>query len=139
MFGPYRLIKENAPRLHGRCTPCLSDELLCAPKQWRHYHSPDNLFRDKWHLSDKDVEGMNLECCANLKESHQLEEMTADGMAVDGNYMVACIARNEYQQGCKFCTLRDGYGLSEATGGPMSAAIFATGLGAIPPHRGKQD
>ena len=49
--------------------------------------------------------------------------MTADGMAVDGYYVVAGIAPHEYKRGWKFFTLWDGYGLSEAASEPMSAFI----------------
>ena len=52
---------------------------------------------------------------ASPEEADELEEMTADEMAVDGYYVVAGIARHEYKQGWKFLTLWDGYGLSEAT------------------------
>ena len=48
-------------------------------------------------------------------------------MAVDGYYVVAGIARHEYKQGCKFLTLCDGFGLSEATREPMSAFIQPDG------------
>ena len=42
-FGPYRIIRIDGSRIHVRCSPRLGGELLCAPKQLRHYHSPDNL------------------------------------------------------------------------------------------------
>ena len=35
-----------------RCSPRLGGELLCAPKLFRHYHSPDDLSSDDWGLSD---------------------------------------------------------------------------------------
>ena len=53
--------------------------------------------------------------------------MTADGMAVDGYYVVSGIARHGYKQGWKFLTLWEGYGLSEATWEPMSAFIQPDG------------
>ena len=97
--------------------------LLCAPKQLRHYHSPDNLSWDEWRLSDREVERIDLENAASPEEADQLEEMTADEMAVDGYYVVAGNARHEYKQGWKFLTLWDGYGLCEAIREPMSAFI----------------
>ena len=56
-----------------------------------------------------------------------MEEMTADEMAVDGYYVVAGIARHEYQQDWKILILWDGYGLSEAMSEPMSAFIQPDG------------
>ena len=126
-FGPYRIITIDGSRIHVRCSPCLGGELLCAPKQLRHYHSPDNLSSDEWRLSDSEVERIDLENAASPEEADELEEMTADEMAVDGYYVVAGIARHEYKQGWKFLTLWAGYGLSEATSEPMSAFIQPDG------------
>ena len=42
-FGPYRIIRIDGSRIHVTCSPLLGGELLCAPKQLRHYHSPDEL------------------------------------------------------------------------------------------------
>ena len=77
------------------CSPRLGGELLCAPKQLRHYHSPDELSWDKWGLSDREVERIDLQNAANPEEEDELEEMTADEMAVEGYYVVASIARHE--------------------------------------------
>ena len=101
-----------------RWTPRLGGELLCAPTQLRHYYSPDDLSLDEWRLTDKEVERINLENAGTTKEAHELEEMIADEMAVDGYYVVAGNARHKYKQGWKFLTLWDGYGLSEATWNP---------------------
>ena len=43
-FGPCRIIRIDGSRIHVRCSPRLGGELLCAPKQLRHYHPPDDLF-----------------------------------------------------------------------------------------------
>ena len=126
-FGPYRIIKKDGSRIHLRCSPRLGGELMCAPKQLRHYHSPDDLSWDDWRLSDREVQRIDLENAADAQEGDELEEMTADEMAVDGYYVVAGIARREYKQGWKFLTLLDGYGLSEATWEPMSAFIQSDG------------
>ena len=106
-----------------RCSARLGGLLLCAPKQLRHYHSPDHLFWDEWHLSNREVERIDLDKAANPEEADELEEMTADEMAVAGYYVVAGIALHEYKQGWKSLTLLDGYGLSEAAWEPMSAFI----------------
>ena len=126
-FGPYRIIRIDGSRIHIRCSPRLGGELLCAPKLLRHYHSPDDLSWDEWRLSDSEIERIDLENAASPEEADELEEMTADEMAVDGYYVVAGIARHEYKQGWKFLTLWDGYGLSEATWEPMSAFIQPDG------------
>ena len=126
-FGPYRIIRIDGSRIHVRCSPRPGGELLCAPKQLRHYHSPDKLSSDDWRLSDSEVERIDLENAASPEEADELEEMTAKEMAVDGYYVVAGIARHEYKQGWKFLTLWDGYGLSEATWEPMSAFIQPDG------------
>ena len=126
-FGPYRIIRIEGSRIHVRCSPRLGGELLCAPKQLRHYHSPDGLSWDEWRLGDSEVERIDLENAASPEEADVLEEMTADEMAVDGYYVVAGIARHEYKQAWKFLTLWDGYGLSEATWDPMSACIQPDG------------
>ena len=109
-----------------RCGPLLGGELLCAPKQLRHYHSPDELSWDKWRPSDREVGRINLENAVN-PQADKLEAMTADEMAVDGYYVVAGIARHEYKQGWKFFTLWDGYGLFEATWEPMSTFLQPDG------------
>ena len=126
-FGPYRIIRIDGSRIHVRCSPRLGGELLCAPKQLRHCHSPDDLCWDEWRLSDIEVQRIYLEMAASPEEAGELEEMTADEMAVDGYNVVAGIARQEYKQGWKFLTLWDGYGLSEATWEPMSAFIQPDG------------
>ena len=54
-FGPYRIIKMDGSRIHVRCSPRLGGELLCAPKELRHYLSPDELSWDEWRLSDREV------------------------------------------------------------------------------------
>ena len=126
-FGPYRIIKIDESRIHVRCSPRLGGQLLCAPKQLIHYHSLDELSWDEWCPSDIEVERIGLENAANPEEADELEEMTADEMAVDGYYVVAGIARHAYKQGWKFLTLWDGYGLSEATLEPISALIQPDG------------
>ena len=126
-FGPYCIIRIDGSRIHVRCSPRLGGELLCAPKQFRHHHSPDDLSCDEWRLSDSEVERIDLENAASPEEADELEEMTVDEMAVDGYYVVAGIARHEYKQDWKFLTLWDGYELSEATWDPMSAFIQPDG------------
>ena len=93
----------------------------------RHYHSPDDFSWDEWRLSDREVNLIALENAASPEEADELEEMTADEMAVDGYYVVPGIARHEYKQGLNVLTLWDGYGLSEATWEPMSAFIQPDG------------
>ena len=126
-FGPYCIIRIDGSRIHVRSSRRLGGELLCAPKQLRHYHSPDDLSWDEWRLSDSEVERIDLENVASPEEADKLEEMTANEMAVDGYYVVAGIACHEYKQGWKFLTLWDGYVLSEATWEPMSAFIQPNG------------
>ena len=104
-FGPYCIIKIDGSRIQVRCSPRLGAELLCAPKQLRHYHSPDDLSWDEWRLSDREVEHIDLENAAHPEDADELVEMTADKMAVDGYYVGACIARHTYKQGWKFLTL----------------------------------
>ena len=55
-----------------RCCPRLGGELLCAPEQLRHYHSPDKLSRDEWRVSDREVERIDLENAANPEEADEL-------------------------------------------------------------------
>ena len=43
-----------------RCSHRLGGELLCAPKQLRYYHSPDELSWDEWRLSDREVERIDF-------------------------------------------------------------------------------
>ena len=64
---------------------------------------------------------------ASPEEADELEEMTADEMAVDGYYVVAGIAPHAYKRGGKFFTLWDRYWLSEAASDPTSAYIQPDG------------
>ena len=66
-FGPYRIIRMDGSRIHVTCTPRLGGDLLCAPKQLRHYHSPDDLSWDECRLSDSEVERIDLENAASPK------------------------------------------------------------------------
>ena len=68
-FGPYRIIRTHGSRIHVRCSPRLGGELLCAPKQLGHYHSPDELSWEEWCLSDRQVERIDLENAANPEEA----------------------------------------------------------------------
>ena len=122
-LGPYHIIRIDGSRIHVRCSPRLGGELLCAPKQLRHYHCPDDLCWDEWRLSDSEVERIDLVNAASSEDTDEIEEMTADVMAVDGYYVVAGIVRYEFKHGWNFRTLWDGYGLSQATWEPMSALI----------------
>ena len=126
-FGPYRIIKIDGSTIHVRCSPGPGGELLCAPEQLRHYHSPDELSWGEWRLSDREVERIHLENAANPEKADELEEMTANQMAVDGYDVVAGITRHECKQGWKFLTRFDRYGLSEAIWEPMSAFIQPDG------------
>ena len=126
-FGSYRIIRIDGSRIHVRCSPRLGGELLRAPKQLRHYHSPDDLSWHEWRLSDSEVDRNDVENAASPEEADELEEMTADEMTVDGYHMVAGIVRHEYRQGLKFVTLWDGFRLSEATWEPMPACIQPDG------------
>ena len=47
LFGPYHIVRINGSRIHVRCSPRLGGELLCASKQLRHYHCPDDLSWDE--------------------------------------------------------------------------------------------
>ena len=96
-FGPYRIVKIDGSSIHVECHPRLGGELLCAPKQPRHYHSPDELSSDELRLPHREVKRIDLENAANPEEADELEEMTADEMAVGGYYVVAAIARHEYK------------------------------------------
>ena len=54
--------------------PCqVQSTLLCAPKQLRHYHSPDDLSWDEWRLSDSEVERIDLENAASPEEADELD------------------------------------------------------------------
>ena len=118
-----RIIKIDGSKIHVRCRPRLGGEQLCAPKQLGHYHSPDDLSRDEWRFSDREAERINPENAASPEEADELEEMTADEVAVDGYYVVAGIASDQYKQGWNFLTLWDRYRLSEAAWEPMFAFI----------------
>ena len=88
-FGPYRIIKIDESTIHVRCSVRLDGVLLCAPKQLRHYHSPDELSEDEWRLSDREVERIDVENAANPEEADKLEEMTGDEMESEkGHYHV---------------------------------------------------
>ena len=127
-FAPYRIISMNRSRIHVRCGPRLGGELLCVPKQLRHYHSPDDLSWDEWCLSDREVDEIGLQNAASPEEADEIEQADElEEMALDGYCIVAGIARHEYKQGWKFFTLWEGYQVSEATWEPVSAFIQRDG------------
>ena len=107
-FWPYPIIRIDGSRIHVSCSPGLGGELLCAPKQLRHYHSPDDLSWEELRLSDSQVERIDLENAASPEKADALEQMTAAEMAMDGYYVVAGIARHEYKHGWNILTLSDG-------------------------------
>ena len=104
-FRLYRIIKIDGSRTHVRCSASLGGDFLCAPKQLRHYQLPDEMSWDEWRLSDREVERIDPENSASPGEADELEEMTANEMAVDGYYVVAGIARHGYIQDWRFLTL----------------------------------
>ena len=53
--------------MHVRCSPRLGRELLCAPKQLRHYHAHDELSWEEWRLFNGEVERIDLENAANIE------------------------------------------------------------------------
>ena len=110
------------------CSPRLGGELLCAPKQLRHYHSPDDLSLDEWRLTAKEVERINLENAATPAEADEIKEMTADDTAVDGYYMVASIARHEYLQGWNVLTRGTAMGYLRRLGNPCLPLYSLMGL-----------
>ena len=98
-FGPYRIIKINGSRIHVWCSLRLGGELLHAPKQPGHYHSPDDLSWNEWRVTDKEVEWIDLKNPATPEEADELEEMTTNEMAVGSYYVVEGIARHVYKHG----------------------------------------
>ena len=72
-FGPYHIIKIYVSRIRVKCSPRLGGEMLCAPKQLTHYHSPDKLSWDESRLSDREVERIDLVNAANPGEADELE------------------------------------------------------------------
>ena len=128
LFGPYRIIRIDGSTIHVRCSPRLGGELLCAPKQLRRYHSPYDLSWDKSHLSDRQVERIDLENATNPEEADELEEVTTmrwQSMATTSLQVLLATSINRVGN---FLTLWNGYGLSEATWEPMSAFVTQMGL-----------
>ena len=66
---PYRILKVHGSRIHVRCSPRLGGELFGAPKQLRHYYSPDELSKDEWRPSDREVGRIDLENAAHPEEA----------------------------------------------------------------------
>ena len=64
MSGGYHRLLKLAPSSVG--------ELLCAPKKPSHYYPPDELSWDEWRLSDREVEGIDLQNTANHEEADEL-------------------------------------------------------------------
>ena len=58
-------IKKDGSRNHVRCSLRLGGELLCAAKQLRHYHSPEELSWDNRRPSDSEVERIDVDIPAN--------------------------------------------------------------------------
>ena len=71
-FGPYRIISIDGSGIHVGCSPRLGGELLSAPKQLRHSHSPDYLSWDEWRLSNSEAERIDLENAASRNSKRVL-------------------------------------------------------------------
>ena len=72
-FRPYHIIRMDGSRIHVGCSSRLGAQLLSAPKQSRHYHSPDNLSWDEWRLSDKEGEKVHVQNAPSPEEADELE------------------------------------------------------------------
>ena len=54
----------------------------------------------------------------------ELPDMNAEKMAKEGFYLVKSVLRHRYRQGWPFLTLREGFGVGEATWEPFSAFVL---------------
>ena len=50
--------------------------------------SPNEVAWDEWHMSDKEVEKMDLQNVVSPEEPDEMREMTTEEMAVDGYNVV---------------------------------------------------
>ena len=89
-FGPHRIVTIDESRITVRCSPRLGGTLLCAPKQLRHFHDPEDFESDEGGLKDEGVAALGQERASNSAELEDIpmEEMKKEEMEKVGYYNV---------------------------------------------------
>ena len=127
-FGPYKILSVDGHRITVRCSSRLGGTLVCAAQQLKLYHAPEDLCGEEWKLNDEEIAALDLYGAVSPMEGEgELPDMNAEGMAKEGFYLVKLVIWHCYRQGWRFLTLREGFGVEEATWEPFSAFVLPEG------------
>ena len=101
---------------------------MCASHQLKRYYEPEDLCGEERELNDEKIAALDLQGAASHMEVEgELPDMNAEEMAKEGFYLVKSVIRHRYRQGWRFLTLREGFGVEEATWEPFSAFLLPEG------------
>ena len=128
-FGPYQISSIDGSCITARCSPGLGGTLLCAPKQLRHFHDPEDFESYEEELKDEEVVALDQERAgepAGLQDT-PMEEMTKEEMEKGRYYNIQAVLDSKYRQRWHSFTLWEGYGREDITWEPTSAFIQPDG------------
>ena len=127
-FGPYKILSVDGHRIEVRCSPRLGGTLVCAAQQLKRYYDPEDLCGEERGLNHKEIAALDLQGAASPMEVEgELPDRNAEQMAKEGFYLVRLVIRHRYSQEWCFHTLREGFGVEEATWEPFSAFLLPEG------------
>ena len=124
---PYKTLSVDGHRITVRCSPRLGGTLVCAAQHLKRSFDPEDLCGEEWELNDEEIAALDLQGAASHMEvAGEVPDTNAEEMAKEGFYLVKSVLRHRYRR-WHFLTLREGFGVEEATWEPFSAFVLPEG------------